>query len=64
MSWGAIYCKTWWGDRANIQYSIPQKPDCLLDETTKEYIDRVGLDGGTIEAKKCLDDALYKYGFD
>jgi len=60
--WGAIYCQTWWGDRANIQFSIPIKPGCLLLEETQDYIDRVTADGGTVEAIQCLDDGLYKLG--
>ena len=67
MSWGAIYCDMnksgAWGARANIQYSIPNKPDCLLINTAKEYIDRVEAAGGVIEAKQCLDDDLYESGF-
>lgn len=62
--WGSIYCDTWFGDRANIQHSIPQKPDCLLLETSQELIDRVEADGGITEAKACLDNMLYYYGFD
>ena len=65
--WGSIYCSMEknevWGDRSNIQHSIPVKPDCLLLSDTQEYIERVELAGGTIEAKQCLDDALYGYGF-
>ena len=62
MAFGEIYCVTWWGDRANIQYSLPVKPFCLLTEATKEYIDRVTVSGGTVEAVQCLDDSLYGIG--
>lgn len=67
MNFGAVYCpmnkNNAWGDRANIQYSIPNKPECLLLSTSQEYIDRVTVAGGTVEATQCLDDNLYKYGF-
>jgi len=61
-TWGAIYCRTHWGDRKNIQYSLPYKPDCFLLEDTQEYTDRVTTDGGVIEAKRCLDDKLFQLG--
>ena len=58
--WGSIYCKTWWGDRSNIQYSLPVKPFCLLNQSTQDFINRVEADGGIVEegAIQCLDNAM------
>jgi len=57
--YGSIYCSTWFGEYANIQYSITQKPDCLFIEPVPAFITRVETDSGTIEAKECLANEIY-----
>jgi len=64
MSFGAIYCNTWWGDYRNIQRAIPNMPDCILPQRVQNYINRVEDDSGTIEGKYCLADALIALGYD
>lgn len=63
MSFGAIYCQTWWGDYKNIQYSIPNKSDCLLPPPVQDFISRVDADGGTVEAKECVANEVLKLGY-
>ena len=62
MSWGAIYCRSWWGDYKNVQHSIPDKPDCMLPVIVQEFITRVEADGGTVEGKECITNALVEMG--
>jgi hypothetical protein len=64
MSWGKIYCSTWWGDYKNIQHSIPDKADCLYPYLVQEFITRVEADGGTVEGKECLANSLISLGYD
>ena len=63
MSFGAIYCKTWWGDYKNIQHSIPHKPDCLYPPPVQDFINRVEADGGTVEAKDCVTNIILGMGY-
>jgi hypothetical protein len=59
MSWGKIYCSTWWGSYETIRYSIPNQSDCMHpDEQVGDYVIRVYADGGVFEAKACLIDQL------
>lgn len=34
MSFGQIYCRTWWGDPKNIEHSIPHFPDCNNEDSS------------------------------
>jgi len=61
MSFGAIYCNTWWGDWKNIKNSIPfeQRPDCIkYISPVPDFIIRVEADGGTVEAAQCVSDEI------
>ena len=61
--WGSIYCSTWWGDYRNIQHSLGYKPDCIYPAPVVDFITRVELDGGTVEGKECLANALMALGW-
>jgi hypothetical protein len=58
MSWGKIYCSTWWGDYDNVRHSIPDKPPCMQEEIVANYAVRVEADGGVVEASQCLHDFI------
>lgn len=58
MSFGKIYCSTWWGDYRNIQRSIIDKPDCILPDPLQYYITRVENAGGTVDAKECVANLM------
>lgn len=61
MSWGKIYCSTWWGDWRNIKNSIliSQRPDCVkYIPPVPDYIARVVADGGTAEAGICASNSI------
>ena len=64
MSFGAIYCQTWWGDYKNVQYSISDKPDCMLPSAEQNFITRTEADGATVEGKECLANSLLDLGYD
>ena len=59
MSWGKIYCSTWWGSYETIRYSIPNQSYCLQpNEQVGNYIVRVYADGGVVEREQCLLEFL------
>ena len=62
MSFGQIYCTTWFGHHANVVYSlpVPPNPECLFQDETTAYDTRVTTDGGTTEALQCVDQFIYE----
>ena len=68
ISWGAIYCETWWGDTDRTTLSIQNEsaPPCFapINDIAIVFRDRVIADGGTFEGYACLVAALQDLGED
>ena len=62
VSWGVIYCSTWFGQADETTLSIQNEsaPPCFapVNEIAEEFRDRVLADGGTFEGFDCLVAAL------
>lgn len=58
MSWGKIYCNTWFGDYENIRHSIDIAPDCTYYPYIADYYARVITDGGVVESARCVAEEL------
>lgn len=55
-----IYNSTWFGNSLETAGSIGDKPDLFGSQFDLQ--DRVITDSGSLEAKKCLSDAIFKIG--
>jgi hypothetical protein len=54
MSWGQIYCETYWGKRSQTTLSIQNEAAIACFAPANDYVDqfttRLEADGGSIEA--------------
>jgi hypothetical protein len=68
ISWGDIYCSTWWGDTDRTTLSIQNEsaPPCFapINDIAIAFRERVEADGGVLEGYNCLVAALQDLGED
>jgi hypothetical protein len=68
ISWGDIYCSTWWGDTDQTTLSIQNEsaPPCFApaNDIAEAFLARVEADGGVLEGYDCLVAALQDLGED
>lgn len=62
MGFGIIYDSTWWGNSLQTAGSVGSKPDLFGSQFDMEA--RIIAESGTLEAKKCLSDAVYEIGIE
>jgi len=55
-----IYNSTWWGNSLDTAQSVGSKPDLFGSQFLMQ--DRIIAEGGVLEAKKCVSDAIFKIG--
>ena len=68
ISWGIIYCSTWFGqvDETTLSIQNQSAPPCFTpaNEIVEQFETRVLNDGGTFEGFDCLTAALQDLGED
>ena len=68
ISWGDIYCSSWWGDTDRTTLSIQNEsaPPCFApaNDIALAFQARVEADGGVLEGYACLVAALQDLGED
>ena len=68
ISWGIVYCSTWFGqvDETTLSIQNESAPPCFapVNEIADEFVDRVTADGGVVEGYDCLVGALQDLGED
>lgn len=66
ISWGKVYCYTWFGDtdRTTLSIQNASAPPCFAPANliAEEYRDRVLAAGGTVEGYDCLVAAIQDLG--
>ena len=68
ISWGTVYCETWWGDtdRTTLSIQNDSAPTCFapINDIAIAFQERVEDDGGVLEGYACLVAALQDLGED
>lgn len=68
VSWGVIYCSTWFGQADETTLSIQNEsaPPCFApaNDIVTPFVARVEADGGIVEGYDCLVAALQDLGED
>ena len=68
ISWGVVYCSTWFGqvDETTLSIQNESAPPCFApaNEIVDQFEDRILLDGGTLEGYDCLVAAIQDLGED
>jgi hypothetical protein len=68
ISWGVVYCSTWFGqvDETTLSIQNESAPPCFAptNDIATYYSDRVLADGGVVEGYDCLVAALQDLGED
>ena len=68
VSWGIVYCSTWFGQADETTLSIQNEsaPPCFApaNEIVDQFVTHVEADGGVVEGYDCLVAALQDLGED
>ena len=66
VSWGIIYCSTWFGqaDETTLSIQNASAPPCFspANKIANAFVERVEADGGVVEGYNCLVAALQDLG--